>query len=526
MEDPKRKKYLWLLLLLILLSGTTLGVAINPDARAWVVRTWQTLRGNRQQSSGSFSELFPPEGQLTTKTLTVDGHIYRLKIMADKKQLLPLPGEGINFDVQLVEGSRGFTMLPQTLTQNNQAKPPELRIKISGVANIYGDDIYQPVSTYRLPGVATHIYSPQATDRYRYPFKKDTLEATLDFSSGNAEVGYVYGGGNTSDKIKLQAIAVFYDGEATVGTEVPFTDETKIATTNKVPAPQYAKGDFYYQVNFEPTKLSPKKETYLRIVVKAMNSRTGKPYESPYQRVRLEVWPLRAFYAFGEARFEETGRFLAAPNLQLSLSSDSSLWYIDEKKAETIFAGVNTLNPKIRGSIFWYLTEGQNSYTVPEEQRSDVSPRISWLDQQILDFQQNYLDKVYTPDKVRDYIASMSLADKHTNFAEFDLINGVGEVFFRYSGNIGAIPYLTFVVSPINFMKINGGVIKLCDGEENRTGMLLPKGNHRQDDAGFCLVKWPATPGPKMLYGEWMPEADFAKLQQQIQTVAYLPVDR
>lgn len=527
MEENRQrhKKYLSIFGLIAILLMVGFGTALNPGGRAWLAQTWQTLRSN-QQSAGSFSELFPPEGTLTTKNLTVDGHTYRLKITADKKQLLPLPGEDISFNVQLVEGNRSFTALPQTLAKNSKAKSPELQVKITGVANIYGNETYQPVSTYRLPGAATHIYSPQATSRYSYPYKKDTLEATLDFSSGNAEVGYVYGGGNTTDKLKFQATAIFYDGETTQGVEIPFMDDKVIATSNKIPDTQYAKGDFYYQVSFEPNKIASKKETYLHVTVKAIDSRTGRLYDNPYQRVRIEVWPLRAFYAFGEARFEETGRFLAAPNIQLTISSDSSLWYIDEKKAEALFAGINTLNPSIRSSIFWHLTEGQNTYVVPSEQRSDVSPTISWVDQQILDFQKNYLDKVYTPAQVQDYIASMSLSDKHVNFAEFDLVNGVGEVYFRYSGNIGAIPYLTFVVSPIDFMKIAGGVIKQCDGTEYRTGMLLPKGNHRQDDPEFCLLPAPRTAGAKALYGDWMTAADFKKLQQQIQTITYLPVDR
>ncbi|MBN2585348.1 hypothetical protein JXA59_01725 [Patescibacteria group bacterium] len=527
----KHKKYLLALGLIALLVVVSLGVALNPGGRAWLVRTWQSIVGNRQKA-GSFSELFPPEGQLTTQALTVDGHVYRLKISADKKQLVPLPGESANFDIQLMEGGRTLSSLPSPLAKNAKAQSPTLQVKITGVANIYENDAdHPPVSTTRLPGAGAYIYSPQATDRFSYPYKKDTLEATLDFGSGSAQINYLYGGGKIKDRITLQATAIFYDGQIKQGAELPFADEKIIATSKKIPPPQYLKKDVCYQVAFAPARVDTEKEVNVKLTVKSIDSKTGRVDTNPYQRVRIELWPMRAFYAFSEARFEEAGKFLTASRLAIPASLGGTTlggYSYDPETGERISPALghpNTDNPGILSSIYWYLVEGANSFTAKTSTEADKKT-LTWLDQQIINYQEDYLSNVYTEKQMADYLASMELLPTHINYAELDLVDGIGEVYFRYSGNVGAVPYVTFVISPVDFMSLNAGKFPYCDSDDEYwSGYYLPANNHR-NDSNFCMVRRMKTSQPQALYKSWMLEDDFKKLQRQIQTVTYLPVDR
>lgn len=529
MEDQKqRKKYLLIWGSIVTLLALILG--LTPAGRTWLTQAWRTLFSG-QSSTGSFSELFPADGVLATRTLTVDGHTYRLKISTDKKQLTPLPGESANFDIQLTEDKQILSELPSTLTEHSKAKSPVLQLEITGVANLYNNGADNPpVSVTRPSSPATHIYSPQATDIYRYLYKSDTLTATLDFSSGSAEFGYVYGGGKTADQIKIQATAVFYDGEIKQGAELPFADEKIIATTNQVPSPQYQKGDIYYQASFAPAKVNPQKEINVKLTIKSVDAKTGQINTNPYQRVRVELWPMRAFYAFKEARFEEAGKFLAASiiNIPIEGGGGTSGWHTyDDKTGERLSGTIgspNTDNPSIIRSIYWYLIEGDNSLTANTSTEVEQKT-LTWVEQQIINYQKAYLNKVYDEKQMADYLSSMELLPTHVNYAELDLVDGVGEVYFRYSGNVGAIPYVTFTISPENFFGSAGGKIPYCDSDGEWYSSLLPAGNHRYED-DFCIPKPPTTTAAKVLYGDWLTEAGFKQLQQKIQTITYLPIDR
>lgn len=532
MPNPTKSK--WIKIGLGVLGGLVilLIAAIKLSPNSWLGQSWQQL-SQRSGADNRFAQLFPADDTTPTQTLTVNGHQYGLTISSDQSKLLPLPGTSASFIIQLTDRGRAVKTMPTDLLPKARAgESAELQLKLSGVANIYPTNTanFMPARQEQSPYPMTHIYSPQVTDRYRYAYKSTELTATLSFNQPKIEVGYVYGGGKIADHLTIEAAALFYQGAISQTARLAFADESTIATSSSVPQPQYRKGDFYYQVEFSPARVNSKKETYVTLSIKSINTQTGRINTTPYQRVRLEVWPMRAFYALKEARFEEAGKFLVAKRLEIAPSASGSIvpgTSYDRETGERItgWLSMNTANPKIMNSIIWYLVKGDNSLVVDE---TVTAPKktLTWLDQQILEYQKNYLSGVYSEKQMADYLASMELLPQHVNYAEMDLVDGVGEIYFRYSGNIGAIPYATFVVSPINFASLSIGRTTYCDdGSEYWAGMYLPAGNNRSDQS-FCMIRPPQTAGSKALYQTWMSEADFQEFQSQILTSAYLPIDR
>ncbi|RLC37707.1 hypothetical protein DRH29_01300 [candidate division Kazan bacterium] len=332
---------------------------------------------------------------------------YSLRVAFDEPSISPLPGSIISGRVVLLQNGEPSKSIPADLWPDNVREQftPQLDIKVGGVRNVYyyrGEYEYGRESSQHRLAVSesallkTQIFSPQATNQWDYPINGDKFLATLDFSSGDAQFSYVYGGGAVGNKLTFDFTARFFDTNVLASEVLPFgsgiDDIIRSQDLNR-----QVKGNFYYDVSFDTISVNKDRQRHVKITITAKETHNNQIYDNPYQRVRVVLRPIRVEYD---------------PNAR-DFIAKTTFYYPGQFRGTKLF----------------------------------VNEKANWAKTAV--YHSSY--------KLRDYPQNVRSEPYENNFnaVELDLVNGKGEVWFTYEGQQGFVPYVSFRVSPTDYTRGN-----------------------------------------------------------------------